>query len=721
MSNIRLFLYIFSLIMAIGCKPKIGTPVTFPHQEVTDTYHNTSIKDPYRNLENVKDTNVIHWLKAQNDFSRNILSRISNRERIIERQTELSKESKFRTTKLRITKNDLYFYLKRASDENVYKLYYRTGINGEEQFLFDPTTYKKDATITYISPNSAGTKIAIAITENDAGIGEMIILDVKTKQLAKEIITSCWPSAIAGISWMKDNRSFIYSHIPVTDKTSPAYIQNTISTIYTIGDDPKKIRPVFSKNNNKDLNISKADFPIAYIKGGNDAYIFGRIGGARNYDDYYYSAFNSDISTIQWKPFYKKEDKVSGFHVYGDSVVFLSAKNSPNFKLCKTSLIQPNFGEPDVLIEEDKNAVITDWAVTKDGIYFIKTKNGVEAKMYVLKNNTIENIKLPKPSGDVSLSSRGAHSDYLSVKTWGWTNKAERYRYESESGTFLRSELYLKESSPELENIEVLEVEVASHDGVLVPLTVIYKKGLELNGTNRLLMTGYGAYGISETPSVGSYMRQWLSEGGVYAIAHVRGGGEKGNAWHKGGYKTTKPNTWKDFIACTEYLINEKYTSPKKIAVMSASAGGILIGRAITERPDLYASAFIGVGILNTLRYEFSPNGKNNIKEFGTVKDSTEFKALFEMDSYQHIEKGKKYPAIYLTAGMEDARVAPWIPAKFAARMQEANASDNPILLSVDFKGGHSMDKSKNKAYESLADILTFSLWQTGHPDYQIN
>jgi prolyl oligopeptidase len=210
-----------------------------------------------------------------------------------------------------------------------------------------------------------------------------------------------------------------------------------------------------------------------------------------------------------------------------------------------------------------------------------------------------------------------------------------------------------------------------------------------------------------------------VNKGGIFAVAHVRGGGEKGDNWYKGGFKSTKPNTWKDFIACTEYLIENKYTSPTKMVSYSGSAGGICVGRAMTERPDLYAACIVKVGEFNTLRSEFGASGKNNIKEFGTIKDSIDFRALLEMDSYYHIKKGTNYPAVYLTSGLNDTRVSTWQPAKFAARLLENTSSKKPILLSVDFESGHGFEADNDKKNEELNKIITFALWQTGHPDYQ--
>ena len=333
-------------------------------------------------------------------------------------------------------------------------------------------------------------------------------------------------------------------------------------------------------------------------------------------------------------------------------------------------MANPNFNKYETLVKEDSERVITDITITKQGLFYVKTKNGVEAKLYRLHKGNEKIIPLPKSVGYISVLSKGVDYNDLWIETQGWTSKKERYKYNYKTKTFENANIVPVQKYPELDDVIVEEIEVPSHDGVMVPLSIIYKKGIQMNSNHPLFILGYGAYGISMSPHFRANMLHWLSNGGVYAVAHVRGGGEKGDAWHKGGFKTTKPNTWKDFIACTEYLIHQKYTSPKKIAIWSGSAGGILIGRAITERPDLFAVAIIRVGLLNSIRLEYQPNGQNNTKEFGTVNDSTEFKALYEMDAYHHIKDGVNYPAVYLTAGLNDARVPAWQPAKFTARMQ---------------------------------------------------
>jgi prolyl oligopeptidase len=233
-------------------------------------------------------------------------------------------------------------------------------------------------------------------------------------------------------------------------------------------------------------------------------------------------------------------------------------------------------------------------------------------------------------------------------------------------------------------------------------------------------MLGYGAYGTTITPKLNPDILSFVLEGGIFVLAHVRGGGNKGEAWYMGGYKQTKPNTWKDYISCAEFLINEKYTSAKKIAAYGASAGGILVGRAITERPDLFGAVIPLVGCLNSIRSENEPNGLNNTKEFGTIKDSLECAAIIEMDALYHLKSNTNYPAALITAGINDPRVSVSGPSKFAAKMQHCTVSGKPVLFSVDYSGGHMGSDSKEKEYKNLANIFAFALWQTGHPNFQV-
>jgi prolyl oligopeptidase len=493
------------------------------------------------------------------------------------------------------------------------------------------------------------------------------------------------------------------------------------SVLYKIGDDPEKLNVILSAETNPELNIAEEDFPIVNLINKNDKYLIGYIGGASAYSDAYFTRI-SDIRTgnLIWKPLYKKELKIYNGFFKSDEYVYMTANNSPNFKIASIKVEQPDFNNPEILVNENKDEVVDDFYITSDGMYYVRTINGVEAKLYYYNGKNEKNIELPKRAGRIRLSCKGIEYPDIWINTAGWTYDYQRFRYDQNNDEFVEENLVPTGSFPEFEDFVVKEVLVKSYDGEEVPLSIIHKKNIEMNGMNPTLLYGYGSYSYSLNPWFSRAFLTWVDEGGIFCLAHVRGGGEKGDAWHYGGFKQTKYNTWKDLIACTEYMINEGYTSNKHTIINSASAGGILIGRAMTERPDLFAVAIAEVGVMNMLRFEETPNGPNNTKEFGTVKDSSECMALIEMDSYLKIRKGENYPATLITTGMNDPRVIAWQPAKFAAKLQAFNGSNNPIIFQVDYESGHGINDIKLKQFEQTANIFSFAFWQTGNKKYKL-
>lgn len=719
------FIYILLFMVCLQCTTHENRPEIAPVKPVTNTYFSKTIEDPYQYLENLKDTTVLSWLSSQNSYATDVLQHISGRAQLlkkIETYDNLRAETVF---DLKILSPNAYYYLKHSKNHEATILYFREGIDGKETEIFNSENYKSDSQHTYIinyfQPSWNGKKIAIGFTKNDEEFSEVVIYDVEKKQFNKEVIDHCWPSELGGINWLADDSGFIYLHIPEIDTTSPNYILNTATVVYRLGENPKDLQIIFSKNTHPQLELSAADFPMVHIFGKEQKYMFGRVGGI-GFKDYYYAPISElAAETVTWKPLFKKKHKVEKFIAYTDEIYFLSAQRASNFSIFKTRFDKLDFDNPVEVIPASKDEVLKDFTITTEGLFYTTSKNGVRANLYHLKDKKIDTITLPEASGSIGLATIGTQFSHLWIEVESWIRHKNRYRYDVQENAFKQENITPVVEYPELDDIVVNEIEITSYDGAKVPLSIIYKKGLVKNGQNRLLLNGYGSYNWINAPMLYPYLLYWIAEGGVYAVAHVRGGGEKGELWHKDGFKSSKPNTWKDFIACTEYLIAEKFTSPERFAVWGGSAGGINIGRAITERPDLYAAAVIRVGLLNTLRSEIAPNGQNNIKEFGTIKDSLEFEALLRMDAYHHIEKNTAYPAVLLTAGLNDSRVAAWQPAKFAARMQAATNSDNPILLSVNFSEGHGFDRTQKSKREELADIISFAMWQTGSEKYQLD
>lgn len=692
-----------------------------PSVPITDEYFGTKIIDEYRNLENLDSPSTKKWMKEQTEYTNSILNNIPKRKFYLEKRLEFDKRQGYSISNLNITNNDKYFYLKKNGNEKVAKLYSRNSFSGEEQLLYDPASFKKVDTnhefvINYISPSLDGSKIAISLAEKGKELSEVIIMDVKSHYIHPEIISNAIPGNVGGIKWMDDDSGFFYTNFPVNDSKSTDFYKNPRVVFYKIGTAPDKVKDVFSAKNNTELGMDEKKAPII-LDSNNEFYISMLLD-----NDYYRQTYiipKQDLlqGRKSWKPFYNKVDKVRSLQLVDNDVFFLSQYNSQNYILCKTSLTKRDFINPEVLIPEKKDEVIGQYRITKDGIYYTTIKNGVEAKLYLYKNGKDISIKLPYPSGNINLQAKGKDFPDIWISCSGWANEEQRFRYDLKKDVFLPESLTPIMEYPEFKDIIVKEVTVKARDGEDIPLSLIYNKNIKLNGKNPILIDAYGAYGYSRTPFFSRIYLLWANQGGVFAISHVRGGGEKGKKWRLGGYKETKPNTWRDLIDCTEYLINEKYTSKDKVAIWGASAGGITVGRAMTERPDLFKAAILEVPTTNILRDVHSLS--INSDEYGNIKDPKEFKALVEMDSYQHIKKGVKYPATFITAGINDPRVMAWEPVKFAAKLLANNTSKNPILLQVDYEGGHGNNTTAYHGHSNLSDIFAFAFWQLGHPDYQ--
>ncbi|HMC84897.1 MAG TPA: prolyl oligopeptidase family serine peptidase, partial [Chitinophagaceae bacterium] len=401
-----------------------------------------------------------------------------------------------------------------------------------------------------------------------------------------------------------------------------------------------------------------------------------------------------------------------------NDLYLLTYKNAPHFKIIKTNIIAPDPDNASV-VSNESDKTIESISVTKDQLLITQSDgiNGnllkydfITAKMQAVAANL---------QGKVSVVYASNKTNIALISSASWNKPYTVYELNTTNGNNKKSIFNSEIKYPGIEDIMVKEVEVKSYDGTMVPLSILYNKKINLDGNNSCILNGYGCYGISNSPRFSILNLAMLQRGVVMAFAHVRGGGEKGESWHKGGYKTTKPNTWKDFIACAEYLVSENYTSEAKLSGTGTSAGGILISRSITERPDLFAAAVCNVGDANALRSEYGTDGPANSKEYGTEKDSVECMALIEMDGLSHVQKNIKYPAVLCATGINDPRVAPWQPGKFAAALQNNTASGNAVLLRVDYDNGH-FTEDRSVTFNNFADQFSFLLWQMGHPGFAL-
>ncbi|MDX6181526.1 prolyl oligopeptidase family serine peptidase [Flavobacterium sp. Fl-77] len=693
-----------------------------PSVPATDTYFGIKVEDKYRNLEDLKNEQTLTWLKGQADYTNNILNSIPGKQSLINELTSINDRVSEVISGVQIMQDGTYFYQKTTPKDQVAKLYKRNGLKGKEILIFDPESLKGEGKDTFkissFSPNKSGKLIGVNISKNGGEMSEMLLINVADNKILSDKIDKL---RFGYANWLKDDKSFIYIQSPTTDIHDVKAQMNIVTKLHVVGTDIAQDKVIFSKAMYPELNVTDEEIPVLSYDPDSDMLFFSPSSVNSNIK--LFIAKGSDLykNKITWKLLTDRKDEIKAFAFSNKDIYFYTTLNSPKFKVTKTSINNPNLATATLVIPEDKEANLNPITITKDGIFYTRTKNGIESKLYFTdfdgKNH--KEIKTPKKSATIALTSRGSKFSDLWVRTTGWTTKGERYKYDIKTNTFIREELSTITEYPEFENFEIEELMVKSYDGVEVPLSIIYKKGIKKDKNTPVLFYGYGAYGMSMSPNFNPSLLLWVKRGGILAIAHVRGGGELGEKWHLDGQKSTKHNTWKDVIACTEYMIKEGYTNTTKTVIYSRSAGGIFVGRAITERPDLYAVAIPGVGSMNTVRGENTPNGPVNIPEFGTMKDENDAKALIEMDSYLQLKEGVKYPATLTTAGFNDPRIIVWSPAKFAARLLEVNTSKKPTLLKVDYEAGHFGGASKAKSYEEVADVLSFALWQVGHPDFQ--
>lgn len=711
---------LFTLLAVVLLITDVHSQWIYPESRTVDSvevHFGETIEDPYQWLEDLESTEVKSWFKSQSDYTADVISKIPNRETLINEMKELDKSRKIRYGSIS-ERAGKYFLEKRLGGEEINKLYMRENPSGEDILIFDPENYDKNVKYTlqsWVVSDDAG-KILIGLSESGKEKQTLRILDVKSKSLLDENFKASYV-----MDWLPEsNDEFMYLQLVSDDVHKMESTQNSRVRIHKIGDDRKNDRVILSRENNPELNINPEDYPYIFYYNDCD-YIFAGKGTVDNNQEYYYAPKSTlKDDKIEWKQLTTKEDKTTYAIPYKNNIYFLTSKDAPNYKIIRVSLEKPDLKNPEVILPESEK-VIESVSSSRDYMLITQTYNGIEFSLSKMKlsGGVIDKIDIPL-NGSIYASIESPYTNVCNIWNSSWTEPSNYYTVNLETGEFSKGMFNVPYDIEGAENLVSETVEVISHDGEKVPLSIVYDKNLfKKDGTNICYIDGYGAYGSSTNPYFNTFMMPMMKRGVVMAYAHVRGGGEKGDKWYKAGWKTTKPNTWKDFIACAEYLVNNGYTSKEKLAGTGTSAGGILIGRAITERPDLFKVAIPKVGCLNTLRGEFSPNGPVNIPEFGTVTIEEEYKALKEMDSYLHLKEGEKYPASLITTGFYDPRVISWIPAKFAAKMQNCNGSANPILLHVDYSTGHFGGETMSEYFKNLSDICSFIMWQCGSPDFQ--
>jgi prolyl oligopeptidase len=683
---------------------------------VTDTYFGTTVLDPYRWMED-KGPDLQAYLKAANDRTRAILDAIPGRAAFAARLQALSETSNVSSGV--VARHGAYFYEKLPPGANSVKLFVRSGVGGAERVLVDPDAMSGPRqAISYFRVSNDGARVAYGLAAGGSENATVHVLEVASGK----VLPDESDRADFGVtSWTDDGKAFFYlKRQEVTAGASPlAKYLNVRTYRHVIGEPGSADVAVFGAGVNPNVTVPPTSFAALDVSP-EAPYIGGvLINGVDKFVTVYTAPKSAltNPATIPWKLVIRPEDKVTNAALHGTTLYALTAKNAPRFKIVTFNVTNGSIGQAADLIPAGTR-VIDNLANASDALYVASREDGLGRVTRVGYDGTIRDVPLPVNGSVSGLGTEYDRPGFL-VQLTSWTTAPLWYAYDAKANAV--ADTRLDPPSPvDFSTIVAEEVKVPASDGTLIPLSIIHRRDMKLDGSNPTLLYAYGSYGISSPPGFSASRMAWFEKGGISAVAHVRGGGEYGEEWHLAGKDANKVKTISDFIDCAKWLEAKRYTSPARMGARGGSAGGITMGGAITSAPDVFAAVLDEIPVSDQLRIETTPNGPPNVPEFGSVKTEQGFKNLYATSAVHHVVKGTKYPAVLLTTGINDPRVDPWQAAKMAATLQDATASGKPILLRVDYEGGHGgIGGGRSQAVALNADEYAFLLWQFGVPGFQ--
>jgi len=687
-----------------------------PREPVTDTYHGVEVVDPYRWMEDMATPQWKTWLKAQAGHAEDVLSRIPGRAALRQRLAELSDAGETLSGIER--RGERTFYLKTEPGHDGRRLFVRE--RGAERLLLDPDALPNESghhAIDYYAPSPDGRLVALGVSVGGSEDSVLRVLDTATGRFLPDTITRAGLNE--SIAWRPDRRSFFYNRLPATtgaDGKPERYNKSAIH-LHVLGRDPERDPAVFGWSVAPARSFDGPDLPQLVLRPGSPwAVVTVLHGDAPERSIYVAPLAKVTGPETPWRQVIGKQDQVRTAYAAGQRLYAISVQGAPRGRLLSHDLRR--LGSAPRVVVPESASVLRRAVVTSDALVLEALDGGASRLLRVPFSGSVRPLPLPFEGSVRELRADAKARDVL-VALEGWTRAPTLVRIDADGRTVdtgLQKPLPLDTSA-----FEARRVMVTSADGTAVPLSILMKKGLVLDGSHPAVITGYGAYGISMEARFVPRRLAWLERGGVLAVAHVRGGGEFGADWHNAAriVRGNKQNTVSDFIACAEYLIASGYTAKGRIAGTGGSAGGLTIGGAITQRPDLFAAAQSAVGLSDLLRAETTSNGPPNIPEFGTVTNPEHFRTMLALSPYHRVQDGTAYPAVIVTTGANDPRVEAWEPGKMAARLQAATSSGKPVLLRVDFDAGHGIGSTKSQAVAEQADVWSFFLWQMGEPGFQ--
>ena len=685
---------------APACPAGDGAPVTYPLSKKVDqqdSYFGTTIADPYRWLEDANSAETGEWVTAQNKLTQAYLGTIPERAAIKQRLTKLWNYERFTTP---TKQGGRYFYSRNDGLQNQAVLYTVKKLTDEPRLLLDPNTLSTDGTValagTSISPN--GKYLAYATSASGSDWNEWKVRDIET---GKDLTDHIKWAKFSGASWTKDNKGFFYSRYDAPNEATKLADINYFQKLY------------FHK-----IGTPQSDDALVFDRPDQKEWAFG---GSVVSDDGNYLIITASQGTerknrVFYKDLRQKNAKVTGLLEEFDASYSFIDNDGPVFffktdnKAPKSRVIAIDTRKPapadwkEIVPQSEETLVAVNLINNQLVLDYLKDAQ-TQIKIVDLNGKLVREVALPGiGSAGGFAGKRGDTETFYSFTSF--TTPATIYRYDMKSG---KSTMYRQPKVDFDPNaFETRQQFFTSRDGTRVPMFIVSKKGMKLDGSNPTYLYGYGGFNISLTPSFSVANLAWVEMGGVYVMANLRGGGEYGEAWHQAGTKLNKQNVFDDFIGAAEWLVDNKVTSPSKLAIGGGSNGGLLVGAAMTQRPDLFAAAIPQVGVLDMLRFHKFTVGWGWVPDYGSSDDAEQFKALVKYSPLHNLKAGGCYPATMITTADHDDRVVPAHSFKFAAAAQAAQGGAAPVLIRIDSKAGHGAGKPTTKQIEEVADRWGF-------------
>jgi prolyl oligopeptidase len=692
----------------VGLGPQPAPP---PVKPVTETIWGQSVTDDYRYMEDL-GPDTISWMKAQGAYTRSVIDAIKGREALGQRVSAFT--GSFGFIQSYADFGGRAFYEERKPGADAFDLVVRDA-QGERKIVdMTALTAKgggKPMAINYILPSWDGSKVAVGISSGGSEDANLYVYDAASgAQIAGPIDRA----QFGPTSWSVDSNTLYFVRLKKLGPSDPGTekFRDAELDVWDLKSDPVTL---YGSRASAGPKFGPDETPQYAVEPSIATALLISQNGVQNEQKIWTAPVaGAGTPQTQWTLLADRDDGVTNEDARGDDLFLLSHKDAPTFQVLQLKLGQP-LSAAKVLVPADPKRVIEGVHAASDALYVLAREGDYSQLLRVpAGTDKVEEVTLPA-KGHVSDVFTDPRVAGVTFALESWVMAPTTFRYDPATKAFADQHLGVK-GDIDPAAFAVADQWATAKDGVKVPYTLVQPKGAK--GPGVTIVEAYGSYGISNLADFSPRRAAAMKEGINYAICGVRGGGELGEAWRLGGKDANKPNTWRDLIACSEDLVARGVTDKSKLFIIGGSAGGITMGRSMTERPDLFAGVIDLVPAANTLRAEFSPNGPDNIPEFGSIKTEQGFKNLFEMDSIQHVKAGTQYPAVMIVTGLNDPRVSPWEPAKFAAALQ-ASGTQNPVLLRIDAQAGHGIGSTRSQTDQLTADWIAFAFWRSGTPGWR--